>query len=69
MRKNSNTTGLSEFSVLEQGRDGWTTEDQLPLHNIQVSKEYSQTQVNADDKQLAEMDEHTRRVWYPGGKT
>lgn len=69
IKNKSLTTGLSEFSVLEEGRDGWTTEDELPLHNIQVQKEYTQENVAADDKQLTEMGEHTRRMWYPGAKS
>lgn len=67
VRKKTPTTGTSEFSVLEEGRDGWSTEDEVPLHNIQVRKEYSQHNVNVDDKDLARMSEHTRRMWYPGG--
>lgn len=68
MRKKSNT-GLSEFSVLEEGRDGWTTEDEVPLNNIQIQKEYVREDVTTADPQLAKLDDHTRKMWYPGSKT
>ena len=65
---NTPSTGLSQFSILEKGRDGSRTSfDHIPLNSIQVQKGYEQT-VAIDDQEMKSMDERLHKNWYPGHK-
>ena len=64
-------TDLSEFSVLDEGHDSWSTptktgsNDELPLHSIQVHKDFEQ-KVETDSRSDGWLDDGRRRSWYPG---
>lgn len=70
--KKKPSTGLTNnFSVLDEGRDGWSTpsktdsNDELPLHSIQVQKQYEQ-KVETSPKSDGWLDDRRKQAWYPG---
>lgn len=77
-RKKKPSTGLTtEFSVLNEGRDGWSTPtnaestDEWPLKGIQVQKEFEQVvetipKAERSPKPDEWVDDRKGSSWYPG---
>ena len=69
--KKKPSTGLSNFSVLEEGQDGWATppktssNDELPLNSIQVQQDYERRIESRPDSGSAWVDQR-KKSWYPG---
>lgn len=69
--KKKPSTGLSSFSVLEEGRDEWSTptkdstNDELPLTSIQVQKDFEH-KIETSRQSDGWLDDRRRESWYPG---
>lgn len=72
-KKKPHDTALTDFSVLDEGRDGWETPkhgstDEVPLHGIQIEKEYEQkVETESTIDNAGWIDDRRRKSWYPGG--
>lgn len=64
-------TSMSEFSVLEEGRDEWpeakrTSTDEVPLNGIQVRRSYEQIIVEVPKNDGWNNNPSKSEAWYPG---
>lgn len=67
-------TGLTEFSMLDEGKDEWSTQtkqtsssDEVPLSGIQIRKSFEHRVVETAGEEDW-VDERQRKAWYPGGR-